>query len=482
MLTGIDVSSHQGPSPDWRGSQVVGVKATQGVSYTNPHWKAQVNGSRAIGARTIHYHYPNLSRDGALEARFFLDTIQPLLSDTDVLCLDWEWYDQSNADILGSSALEGRTPQQVAALVAQRAREYRAQFAAEVRRLAPGRRLLLYCDRNIWTTVDDTSDALDGLWIADPDNPAGVPGIKHPWVGHQCACDPVDQDVWAFDSLAAWDEWALGGAPIPPDPPQPEPPPPEPTPDDGQNRDWPAGASPWTTTLTLQRLQKAARQDDLTGEDHVHRVQACASIRATLDLAQDTIMPPQGTPWTTHFRYYWSAWQRSLGYTGADADGVPGETSVYRLTERIGLRYWDADRQRDTPSTPTSGRVDAPVPGCGVSTPYGKRKAGLWPAKGYHTGDDYACPEGTPVVAVRPGTVTVRDDGVLGCIAILSADNGRHYWYCHLLKGSRVTGPVEAGQVIAKSSDTGTGARGKHLHFEDNASPTTWGTDRRPDW
>lgn len=39
----------------------------------------------------------------------------------------------------------------------------------------------------------------------------------------------------------------------------------------------------------------------------------------------------------TRFRAAYSAWQRSLGYTGADADGIPGESSLRALATLTGL-------------------------------------------------------------------------------------------------------------------------------------------------
>lgn len=165
-------------------------------------------------------------------------------------------------------------------------------------------------------------------------------------------------------------------------------------------------------------------------------------------------------------------------------DGKWGPMGFGLLASRTGVftctTPYATPQPQSLPST--AGRVASPVPGVGIGTFYGKRKAGLWRAKGYHTGDDYPGAEGASAVAVRSGTVTVRDDGALGCIAILSADNGRHYWYCHLQRGSRVTGRVSAGQVIGRVGHTGSGALGPHLHFEDNGSRTQWGTDRKPTW
>jgi len=50
-----------------------------------------------------------------------------------------------------------------------------------------------------------------------------------------------------------------------------------------------------------------------------------------------------------------------------------------------------------------AGRVLNPAPGFKVTTPY-KKKGSEW-SLGYHTGEDHACPTGTPLVAVSYGHV-----------------------------------------------------------------------------
>jgi hypothetical protein len=58
-------------------------------------------------------------------------------------------------------------------------------FIKAVKQLRPGHRSILYCDVSRWTGVDKTSYCGDGLWIADPNHPAGQPGIKAAWLFHQ---------------------------------------------------------------------------------------------------------------------------------------------------------------------------------------------------------------------------------------------------------------------------------------------------------
>jgi len=104
---------------------------------------------------------------------------------------------------------------------------------------------------------------------------------------------------------------------------------------------------------------------------------------------------------------------------------------------------------------------------------------------GYHTGDDYAAPEGTPAVAVRGGTIkwSNAQGGAYGNWIGLQADNGRVYVYCHLSWRSVHPGQeVKAGQRLGKVGSTGN-VTGPHLHFEDHpAGPFRYGHDRKPAW
>lgn len=163
---------------------------------------------------------------------------------------------------------------------------------------------------------------------------------------------------------------------------------------------------------------------------------------------------------------------------------IKGATYWY-ATEGGGKAYVKIKTAASGGGSGVVGSVKSPCPGYKVTTPYGRRKAGLWQSKGYHTGDDYAAPYGADVVAVRPGTLRWRDDGVLGKCILLYADNGRTFWYCHLSNRRVKNGAkVKAGQHIGDVGSTGTGAQGNHLHFEDHAGHTTswWASDRDPRW
>lgn len=83
-----------------------------------------------------------------------------------------------------------------------------------------------------------------------------------------------------------------------------------------------------------------------------------------------------------------------------------------------------------------------------------------------HTGQDFAVPTGTKVVAVTDGTVIESGwAGAFGKRIVIQHPDGSETWYCHLSVIRMASGKVTAGQIIALSGDTGN-STGPHLHFE----------------
>lgn len=129
-----------------------------------------------------------------------------------------------------------------------------------------------------------------------------------------------------------------------------------------------------------------------------------------------------------------------------------------------------------------AARIKSPVPGYGISYPYGVKNPRY--AAGFHTGDDYASPTGTKVVAVLGGTIAWSNNngGAYGRWIGLRASNGRDYVYCHLSVRSVSTGDkVVAGQKLGEVGATGN-VTGPHLHFEDRPKGGGYGQVRKPSW
>src|SRR5688500_7190287 len=100
-----------------------------------------------------------------------------------------------------------------------------------------------------------------------------------------------------------------------------------------------------------------------------------------------------------------------------------------------------------------------------LTSPYGLRMDGVFPE--IHRGVDLAAPTGTPVLAMRDGTVHFAGTmGGYGTVVILQHGTNTRSVYAHLSELRVRTGDrVEGQQLIALSGASGN-ASGPHLHFE----------------
>lgn len=196
MIHGIDVSAYQSETYSTAGLDFVIVKATEGLSYTNPRLAVQTKRARDAGLVVGFYHYPHMANDPVAEASYFLKKAP--LQAGDIIVFDWEGYDAANKGVAKS--------RQVA---------YRDAWLAYVKGRLPNHRVGMYCNTDYWLNVDTTSNCGDFLWIATGGKPAGQPGINYAWTFHQYStANNIDHDVAAFTSRAALAAWA-GGAQAP---------------------------------------------------------------------------------------------------------------------------------------------------------------------------------------------------------------------------------------------------------------------------
>ncbi|WP_395572936.1 M23 family metallopeptidase [Streptomyces sp. BK79] len=103
------------------------------------------------------------------------------------------------------------------------------------------------------------------------------------------------------------------------------------------------------------------------------------------------------------------------------------------------------------------------------------QNGGMWASK--HSGQDFAVPIGTNVVATHGGTVVkaggngAGDGPAYGNAVVIKHGNGTYSQYAHLSKVNVKIGQiVKTGQSIAKSGNTGNSS-GPHLHFEIRTTP-----------
>lgn len=182
LPAGIDVASYQSTTYSTAGLSFVFAKATESTSYVNPHYAGQIAHGRAAGLVIGHYHFGHHG-NGAAQADYFLAHAD--LKPGDIIAYDWEEGSTTQAD--------------------------RDEWMKRVKAKAPGHRVILYCNKDFWRSRDTESYAGDGLWIADPNSPAGKPGITHSWVFHQYSeTGGMDHNVANFPSVAALRAWASG--------------------------------------------------------------------------------------------------------------------------------------------------------------------------------------------------------------------------------------------------------------------------------
>lgn len=119
-----------------------------------------------------------------------------------------------------------------------------------------------------------------------------------------------------------------------------------------------------------------------------------------------------------------------------------------------------------------------PVPGAGWSASFGE-SGSMW-SSGYHTGQDFTAPSGTPVHAAGPGTITSATwSDAYGNVLVITHPDGAQSWYAHMTGFERTSGAVEAGDVVGYVGCTGN-CYGSHLHFEyrpgggEAADPLAW--------
>jgi len=115
---------------------------------------------------------------------------------------------------------------------------------------------------------------------------------------------------------------------------------------------------------------------------------------------------------------------------------------------------------------PPATITHCPVEGFTYSSGFGPLPGG-----GYHYGIDLGAPEGTPVYAVRSGTLWYWSTGDIGGYSLyLKADDGNTYYYTHLTAYpsylENTQHKVSAGEEIEWVNHTGNANGFSHLHFE----------------
>jgi peptidoglycan hydrolase-like protein with peptidoglycan-binding domain len=187
-LFGVDVSSYQPSDFDVSGLAFAFVKATESGSYVNPKYAAQLETARNAGLVVGHYHFAHPGNVDA-QAHHFISACD--LQPGEIVAYDWEASGVSQAD--------------------------RDAWIRTVKDRFPATKVVLYCNRDFWRNIDTESGGpADGLWIADPNAPAGRPNISFPWTFHQYSwTGGIDRNVARFASIGELRAWACESIPAP---------------------------------------------------------------------------------------------------------------------------------------------------------------------------------------------------------------------------------------------------------------------------
>lgn len=122
-----------------------------------------------------------------------------------------------------------------------------------------------------------------------------------------------------------------------------------------------------------------------------------------------------------------------------------------------------------------------------TSAPFGQRRSyNSGPVSGFHAGQDFAAPEGTPVLAPAAGTVVLAEPLLVrGNAVLIDHGGGVFSGYWHLTDSLVSAGQqVQPGELLGHVGTTGL-STGNHLHWELRVNgfavdPIQWLTTRFP--
>ncbi|MFE6819957.1 peptidoglycan DD-metalloendopeptidase family protein [Streptomyces sp. NPDC057675] len=157
-----------------------------------------------------------------------------------------------------------------------------------------------------------------------------------------------------------------------------------------------------------------------------------------------------------------------LSVGAVDIDTAPRAASEQPVTS-----------QKEAEVAPSEeSKATAPLDQTQVTTSY-RLSGSMW-SSGYHTGVDFAAPNGTPVKAISSGEVIrAGSGGAYGNEVIIRHADGRYSQYAHLSQIAVQEGQeVAGGFQIGLSGSTGNSS-GPHLHFEIRTTPD-YGSDIDP--
>lgn len=153
-----------------------------------------------------------------------------------------------------------------------------------------------------------------------------------------------------------------------------------------------------------------------------------------------------------------------ISFIGSGGTGVPAGT----------------DSASSGGGQPAAGSVALPVAKGSYRISARYNQAGSMWSSGFHTGLDFAAPNGTPIVSITDGIVLETPwHNSYGNLTVVQAADGTKFYYAHQTSRAVTKGQaVKTGQVIGTVGETGN-VSGPHLHLEvrvagSRVDPDTW--------
>ncbi|MCL7365095.1 M23 family metallopeptidase [Streptomyces ardesiacus] len=164
----------------------------------------------------------------------------------------------------------------------------------------------------------------------------------------------------------------------------------------------------------------------------------------------------------------------ATGTTAASTTTTTAAASAVQAQAAAQAKAAKAESAAKTAATKKAATWVDPVKKYTLSASFAQN-GGMWAHK--HSGQDFAVPIGTNVVATHGGTVVkaggngAGDGPAYGNAIVIKHGNGTYSQYAHLSKiNVKIGQVVKTGQSIAKSGNTGNSS-GPHLHFEIRTTP-----------
>ncbi|GGT12721.1 M23 family metallopeptidase [Streptomyces griseoviridis] len=190
---------------------------------------------------------------------------------------------------------------------------------------------------------------------------------------------------------------------------------------------------------------------------------------------------------TTALRTRAAVLAAGLGASVALGAGVAAAADTTAASTTAGAVHAQAEAQAKAAQTATAKKTEVkqaaakkaaswvdPVKKYTLSAKF-NQAGGMWSHK--HSGQDFAVPTGTDVLAAHGGTVVkaggngAGDGPAYGNAIVIKHGNGTYSQYAHLSRiDVKIGQVVKTGQHIALSGSTGNSS-GPHLHFEIRTTP-----------